>query len=55
MFFDGSKAVRELGMPQSPIDAALLRAVEWFTQRGYVRAATQTQGGGISEAGDPAR
>ena len=36
MFFDGSKAVRELGLPQSPIEPALRRAVEWFTQRGYV-------------------
>jgi dihydroflavonol-4-reductase len=35
MFFDGSKAVRELGMPQSPIDAALRRAVDWFSRRGY--------------------
>ena len=52
MFFDGSKAVRELGMPQSPIEAALLRAVEWFMQRGYVHAAMQDA---VSEVGDPAR
>lgn len=34
MFFDGKKAVRELGLPQSPIegsDGALARAVAWFT------------------------
>jgi dihydroflavonol-4-reductase len=37
MFFDGGKAVRELGMPQSPIDAALQRAVDWFARQGYVR------------------
>jgi dihydroflavonol-4-reductase len=37
MFFDGSRAVRELGMPQSPIDPALQRAVDWFVQHGYVR------------------
>jgi len=37
MFFDGSKAVRELGLPQSPIEAALQRAVEWFRAKGYVR------------------
>jgi dihydroflavonol-4-reductase len=30
MFVDGSRAVRELGMPQSPVRAALADAVEWF-------------------------
>jgi dihydroflavonol-4-reductase len=36
MFFDGGKAVRELGLPQSPIEPALRRAVEWFRAHGYV-------------------
>lgn len=36
MFFDPSKAVRELGMPQSPVRDALLRAVEWFLANNYV-------------------
>ena len=36
MFFDGSKAVRELGLPQSPIEPALRRAVEWFRANDYV-------------------
>jgi dihydroflavonol-4-reductase len=35
MFFDGGKAVRELGLPQSPIEPALRRAVDWFISRGY--------------------
>ena len=35
MWFDSSKAVRELGLPQSPIDAALERAVKWFREHGY--------------------
>ncbi|WP_067620270.1 hopanoid-associated sugar epimerase [Alicyclobacillus acidiphilus] len=30
MYFDAAKAVRELGMPQSPVEDALRRAVEWF-------------------------
>ena len=30
MFFDQSKAVRELGLPQHPVEGALKRAVEWF-------------------------
>jgi len=34
MFFDGAKAVRELGMPQTPIDRALSEAVEWFQSHG---------------------
>jgi dihydroflavonol-4-reductase len=36
MFFDPGKAVRELGMPQNPIEAALERAVAWFRANGYV-------------------
>jgi dihydroflavonol-4-reductase len=36
MFFDGSKAVRELGVPQSPIEAAFERAVRWFVDHGYI-------------------
>jgi dihydroflavonol-4-reductase len=36
MFFDAGKAVRELGLPQSPVEPALARAVAWFTSHGYV-------------------
>ncbi len=35
MFFDATKAVRQLGLPQSPIEPALERAVAWFTANGY--------------------
>jgi dihydroflavonol-4-reductase len=38
MFFDASKAVRELGLPQSPVEEALARAAAWFREKGYVRA-----------------
>ncbi len=38
MFFDASKAVRELGLPQSPVEDALTRAVAWFRENGYVKA-----------------
>lgn len=37
MFYDASKAVRELGLPQTPIRQALTDAVNWFTQQGYVK------------------
>jgi dihydroflavonol-4-reductase len=37
MFFDASKAVRELGLPQTPVEEALGRAVAWFRENGYVR------------------
>jgi len=37
MFFDAGKAVRELGLPQSPVEPALDRAVRWFRDHGYVR------------------
>jgi dihydroflavonol-4-reductase len=35
MFFDGGKAIRELGLPQSPIEDALARAIRWFREHGY--------------------
>src|SRR5919109_2653157 len=37
MFFDASKAVRELGLPQTPAVEALGKAVEWFRAHGYVK------------------
>jgi len=37
MFFDAGKAVRELGLPQTPVEEALARAVAWFRENGYVR------------------
>jgi dihydroflavonol-4-reductase len=36
MWFDASKAVRELGLRRSPIENALERAVTWFREHGYV-------------------
>jgi len=39
MFFNPAKAVRELGMPQTPPTQALSDAVEWFERNGYVNAA----------------
>jgi dihydroflavonol-4-reductase len=37
MFFDPSKAVRELGLPQTPPRQALADAVNWFRENGYVK------------------
>ena len=37
MFFDAAKAVRELALPQSPVEDALARAARWFRENGYVR------------------
>ena len=37
MFFDSSKAVRELGLPQGSIEKALEKAVAWFRENGYAR------------------
>jgi dihydroflavonol-4-reductase len=36
MFFDAGKAVRELGLPQTPVEEPLRRAVDWFRRHGYV-------------------
>ncbi len=38
MYFDPGKAVRELGLPQTPVEEALGRAVDWFREHGYVRS-----------------
>jgi dihydroflavonol-4-reductase len=38
MFFDASKAVRELGFPQTPAIEALRKAVQWFRAHGYADA-----------------
>jgi dihydroflavonol-4-reductase len=40
MRYDSSKAVNELGLPQTPLEAAVEEAVHWFRQHRYV-----TQGG----------
>jgi dihydroflavonol-4-reductase len=37
MFFSPAKAVRELGLPQTPPRQALADAVEWFRVNGYVK------------------
>jgi len=37
MGLDGAKAVRELGLPQTPIEDAVRRAVAYFRQAGYLR------------------
>ena len=36
MFFDAGKAVRELHLPQTPIEQPLIRAAAWFREKGYV-------------------
>jgi dihydroflavonol-4-reductase len=35
MYFSAAKAVRELGLPQTPAEDALRDAVRWFVERGY--------------------
>jgi dihydroflavonol-4-reductase len=35
MYFSPTKAVAELGLPQTPVDEALRDAVDWFRARGY--------------------
>jgi len=34
--FDCSKAIAELGLPQTPIDIPIRQAVDWFTEQEYV-------------------
>ncbi len=35
MYFDASRAVRELEMPQTPVEVAVEQAVRWFVDHGY--------------------
>jgi dihydroflavonol-4-reductase len=35
MYFDSTKAIRELGFQQTPIDEALQESVQWFASNGY--------------------
>ncbi len=37
MFFNPAKAIRELGLPQTPPRQALIDAVEWFRDHGYTK------------------
>jgi|Deesub1362B_J571_1020462.scaffolds.fasta_scaffold03768_2 dihydroflavonol-4-reductase len=36
LHYDCSKAVEELGLPQTPVEDAVRRAVEWYREQGYV-------------------
>jgi len=38
MYFDCSKAVKELNLPQSPIEGAIKRAIDWFQKNGYIKS-----------------
>lgn len=40
MYFDPSKAVRELSLPQTPVENALREAVEWFITHQYASKTT---------------
>lgn len=35
-FYDCSKAIRELGLPQTPIHVAIDKAITWFRENGYL-------------------
>ena len=39
MYFDSSKAVRELGLPQNPIENALEEAVQWYKDHSRISSA----------------
>jgi dihydroflavonol-4-reductase len=36
MYFDSSRSVKELGLPQTSVRDALSRSVDWFRSNGYV-------------------
>jgi dihydroflavonol-4-reductase len=36
-YCDSSKAVNELGFPQTPIRTTIEKAISWFRENGYVK------------------
>jgi dihydroflavonol-4-reductase len=36
-WYDCSKAINELGLPQTPVDMAIRKALNWFEENGYLR------------------
>ncbi len=36
MYFSPAKAIRDLGLPQSPVEKAFEKAIDWFKQNGYL-------------------
>jgi dihydroflavonol-4-reductase len=52
MYFSAAKAVRELGLPQTSVTAALAEAVRWFVERGY--APPPPRRSRVDRAGEPA-
>ncbi len=40
MFFDCAKAVKELHLPQSPVEGAIEKAIRWFERNDYIKART---------------
>lgn len=54
MFFDSKKAVRELGLPQTPARRALADAARWFLANGYVRDGAERLLGVLAERADGA-
>jgi nucleoside-diphosphate-sugar epimerase len=37
MYYNAAKSVRELSLPQSPLNVAIQDAVDWFLSHGYVK------------------
>ena len=44
MYFDSAKAVAGLGLPQSPVEGAVAKAVAWFSENGYVKSRIKKDG-----------
>ncbi len=51
MFFDSKRAVAELGLPQTPVEEALERAVAWYRDHGYAPAGAAHPAQKEAEAG----
>jgi len=43
-YYDCSKAVRELGLPQTPVRTSIEKAINWFRDNGYLRKTKDNPG-----------
>ena len=54
-YYDCSKAMRELGLPQTPIEEAIRKALEWFRENGYINKCNRNFQGDLMNLVQPFR
>jgi dihydroflavonol-4-reductase len=44
--FDNTKAVRELGLPLTPLEVTVQRTIDWFVEHGYAKGGARRPAAG---------